>query len=171
MGLQQGPQQRGRGGELPSAPFAHSHFPSRRTDSRTWTSSAPNPALPPVAPQTGLTSSPQLPPQATPRLYCHPPFQLLWSQAAFLPPTQAFCSPLDWPQLRPQRLSPQPPGTMAQLWAIAPHTSWMPSISFWKKPKRKSGRGGVGEAWANSEGWGGSLLSDRQAGIEALARG
>lgn len=82
-----------------------------RTNSRTWTSSAPNLGLLLVAPQMGLSSSPQQPLQATPSLHCHPPSQLLWSQPAFLLQKQAFCSPLDWPQ----RLSPQPPGTMAQL--------------------------------------------------------
>lgn len=87
----------------------------RRMNSRTWTSSAPNLGLLLVAPQTGLSSSPQQPLQATPSLHCHPPSQLLWSQPVFLLQKQAFCSPLDWPQLQPQKLSPQPLGTMAQL--------------------------------------------------------
>eukprot|EP00069_Balaena_mysticetus_P001511 bmy_15334T0 len=108
---------------LPESQPETASGPCSRRNGRTWTSSAPNPGLVPVASQMGLSCSPQQPPQATPR----PP----WSQPAFRPPRQAPSRfPPAWPQLRPPRLSPRPPGTMVQLWATAPCASWTPLISF-----------------------------------------
>lgn len=100
-----------------------------RTSGQMWSSAVPVLVLPP-APRKGCFSSPPHPPQATPRLRCHPLAQLLWSQPASLLPKQASCSLLDCPQLQPQRLTPQPLATTTQLWATAPCTSWIPSISF-----------------------------------------
>lgn len=136
-----------------------------RTSSRTWTSAAPSLGVLPAAPQTGLLSRPQHLLQAAPRLRCLLLSRLLCSQPVFLPRKQApSCSQLDWPQPLPQRLSPQPSGTMAQLWAIAPCTSWMPSISFLKRRERNEwemGRVGPGlaEPEAAPEGLGMFFLS------------
>ena len=120
-----------------------------RASNRTWTSSAPNLGREPVALQMGLSYSPQWPRQAVPRPR--------WSQLEFLPSKPApSCSPPAWPQLRPQRLSPSPPGTTVPLWAIVPCTSWMSSTSFYKSPKCNEREGGAGEA---APGGGGSSLS------------
>ena len=165
----QGPQ--GRGPELetrnlpsaadPSTAFAHALSIPNRTSSWTWTLAAPSPGVLPPAPRMSLSSRPQHRPQAAPRLHCRPPSQLLRSQPVFPPPNQApSCSQLDRPQ--PSRLSPQPSGTTAQLWAIAPCTSWMPLIIFLKRPERNEwGRAGLGRA---GPGFGRTRGSSRGSG-------
>lgn len=135
-----------------------------RMSSRTWNSAAPSLGVLPVARQMALLSHPQHPLQAAPRLHCLLPSLLLWSQPLGLPPKQApSCFRLDWPQPRPQRLSPQPSGTMAQLWAIAPCTSWMPLIIFSKIPERNEWEW---ERW----GWGELDLGsvEQEAVLEGL---